>query len=482
MNHSKNNNQKRSKMHFDVIVVGSGPAGVHATYPLIEAGLKVAIIDGGLDSKKQDKKIDSFSDANLMKSSHAYDLVRESSHAFNKTYQLLRIKSNIEIIQTLARGGLSEYWHGICDFLTEKELLKIGLPVGDIKREYKEIAGRIKLNAQADLDFHSKLLLAELRSKNNFSSKVYQAPLVFPYRTSSHIEDLKRFKNFTYVPNQLVITVKEEERHVKIKTASIDKSKEIVVSADFLILAAGSINTTRILLRSFNLFDYKTTFLTKAHYLIACLHLRTLIKRKRIEESDLGQLVISSKEITQGLTNFFIQLYRFNPLVIHKVLHYIPLPRILASFFLSIISPSFMIADIRFPAFESKNKFCQLKKEKNGKDVLEISFQESNKEMVSHKNEVNKIVQQLRVLGLLSLKKVNDYTTAHYAGGVPFQQKKGKLSVDMKGKLHQAARIYVADSSTWRALPARPIALTIMANAARVGKNVLKNFNFLQRK
>lgn len=467
---------------FDVIVVGSGPAGVHAAYPLVEAGLQVAIIDGGLDSKKQDKEIGDFSDANLMESSHAYDLVRNSSHVFNKTYQLLGIKSNIEIIQSLARGGLSEFWHGICDFFTEEELAGVGLPINEIKREYKEIARRIKLKTQADLDFHAQLLLAESKNKDNLNSKVYQAPLAFPYRTSLCIDDLKRFKNFIYIPNQLVFTVKEKEQNVEIKTASIDQSKEVTMKTNFLILAAGSINTTRILLRSFNLFNYKTTFLTKAHYLIACLHPRTLIKRRHIEQSDSGQLVISSKETSRGLGIFFIQLYRFNPLVVHKVLQYIPLPKYLASFLLSIISPLLMIADIRFPAFESKNKFCRLKKEGNKKDVLEISFRESSKELTDRKSEISKVVQQLRVLGLFSLKKVNDYTTAHYAGGVPFQQKEGKLSVDVKGKLHQAKRVYVADSSTWRALPAKPIALTIMANASRVGKNVLKNFNFSAKK
>ena len=32
---------------FDVIVVGSGPAGVSAAFPLVEAGLKVLLVDGG---------------------------------------------------------------------------------------------------------------------------------------------------------------------------------------------------------------------------------------------------------------------------------------------------------------------------------------------------------------------------------------------------------------------------------------------------
>src|SRR5213593_3987749 len=32
---------------FDVIVVGSGPAGVSAAFPLIEAGVRVLMVDGG---------------------------------------------------------------------------------------------------------------------------------------------------------------------------------------------------------------------------------------------------------------------------------------------------------------------------------------------------------------------------------------------------------------------------------------------------
>jgi flavin-dependent dehydrogenase len=32
---------------FDVIIVGSGPAGVSAAYPLVQSGIKVLMVDGG---------------------------------------------------------------------------------------------------------------------------------------------------------------------------------------------------------------------------------------------------------------------------------------------------------------------------------------------------------------------------------------------------------------------------------------------------
>lgn len=467
---------------FDVVIVGSGPAGVNAAYPLVEAGLQVAIIDGGLDSKKKDKQLNNFSDINLSETSNAYNLLRKSSYVFNKTYQHLKIQSEIEIIQSLAKGGLSEIWHGISDFFSKEELERTGLPALEILKEYKEVARRVKLTTQAQLDLHSILLLESAKGKIHLKDKVYRAPLVFKHRTGSFIEDFKRSKNFTYIPNQVVINIRDKTKHVKIQSFSIDTLRGSTISARYVILAAGSINTTRILLRSLNLFNYKTTFLTKAQYITVCLLPRILFKKNKqisssLKKVRLGQIVMSSNEVKQGLGAFFIQFYRFNPAAIDKALKYIPLPKYIVLPFLSILIPSIMIADVRFPAFESKKKFLVLRKEKNKKDILEISFKQSREELRDHKDKLSKIARQLRSLGLFRFKVMNGITAPHYAGGVPFTTIPGKLSTDRNGKLHQANRIYIADSSTWRALPAKPPALTIMANASRVGKNVLRKFH-----
>jgi len=466
-----------SNKGFDVVVVGSGPAGVNAAYPLVKAGLRVVIIDGGLDSKKKDKQLNDFSDINLSETSNAYELIRDNSYVFNKTYELLKIKSEIEVIQSLAKGGLSEYWHGICDFFSPAELDRIGLPVKEIQKEYQEVSKQIKLKPSLPLDIHSKLILKASESKINLQSTVYRLPSAADYCSSSSIDSLKKFKNFTYIPNQLVYKVKDKEKFVEIYSISISKQLELITQTSFLILAAGSINTTRILLRSFNLFGYKTTFLTKAHYVTACLQPRTLLKKINYKQVIIGQLAMSSNEIDQGLDAFFIQLFRFNPLAVTKALKYIPLPKLIALALLSIMAPSLVVADIRLPAFETRDKFCRLKRESNGQDTLEIVFRETGTELENHQVKLKKIMQQLRELGLLPLKTGSDYVTAHYAGGAPFQDKAGKLSVDANSKLHQAKRIYVADSSAWRALPAKSPTLTIMAHASWVGKVVARKVN-----
>jgi hypothetical protein len=65
--------------------------------------------------------------------------------------------------------------------------------------------------------------------------------------------------------------------------------------------------------------------------------------------------------------------------------------------------------------------------------------------------------------GLLPLvkKRFPDGSASHYAGGV---------KVDQNGQFKEG--VYVADSSGWKALPAKPIAITIMANANRIGTHI----------
>lgn len=464
---------------FDVVVVGSGPAGTNAAYPLVKAGLKVAIIDGGLDSGKQDRQLNEFFEAKLTKTSHYYDLMEKHSYIFNKTYQLLKLQSNIEIIQTLAKGGLSEFWNGICDFFTSEELKATGLPVNEVQAAYKEVIRRIKLKSQNDLGAHGNLLLHTSKRNILSNNAVYQVAVAYNYKGSNDIEEFKKNKNFTYLPNQVVVTVKEKTNFIEIKSLSIGKERknaELFSRARYVILAAGSLNTTRILLRSLELFNYKTTFLTKAHYLVACLHPRTIGKRNLGKKLNTGQLVMLSDVADQKVKAVFTHLYEFNPTALSKILKYIPLPKFIALFLLSFISPSIMIADIRFPVFEAKNKWCMLKRESKNNDIFEIFFQESDEEINEQKRNYHKVIKVLGSLGLFPLRTVRDHITSHYAGGVPYQKIPGKLSSDINGKLHQASRIYIADSSTWKALPAKPPTLTIMANASRVGKNVLKNF------
>lgn len=456
------------KSYYDVVVVGSGPAGVNAAYPLVQAGLKVAIVDGGLESG--DRQNSKSLTHHIKKVSNPYDLLMKTGYVFTKTYQLLKVQGNIDIVQSLAKGGLSEIWHGMCDYFTPDELAKIGLPIKEMEKEYAQTAKRSGVSSSHALDFHCQTLA------DKGGNRVYKLPLLYPYRTSSVIDTLERYKNFTYIPKNLVLRVKETLGNTETETISVEGRNKSLIQSQYLILAAGAVNTTRILLQSFRLYNYKVPFLTKGHTMVVCFHPRTLWSLDKSSLSNLGQVALTCDSQEKGLDAYFVQFYRCNPFASEMALQYIPLPKPLARFLFSLISPFLVIADIRFPTFKSNSKYCLLKKGKDSSSAgtLEVFLKYTDEEQAQHKAQLKKIMGKLWLLGLIPFKKVNGDITSHYAGGVPVGEYTEKLSSEPTGKLHQGKRIYVADSASWKALPGKPPTLTIMANASRVGKNVLR--------
>jgi hypothetical protein len=57
---------------------------------------------------------------------------------------------------------------------------------------------------------------------------------------------------------------------------------------------------------------------------------------------------------------------------------------------------------------------------------------------------------------------------------VPFDDKKGMISLFKNGRIRNTENIFVADGSGFNYLPAKGITLTLMANAHNVAVNSIK--------
>jgi hypothetical protein len=131
--------------------------------------------------------------------------------------------------------------------------------------------------------------------------------------------------------------------------------------------------------------------------------------------------------------------------------------------------PSIVIADVRFPAFRTKEVNLLLKEDKK---TIKITLSRDYTLGKDTATKLKSIRKFLRKLSLIPLKTV--YTplgsTVHYAGGAYFSDTpENLLSTKQDGSLWINDKIYLADSCTWKALPPKPPALTIMANARRIG-------------
>lgn len=150
---------------FDVVIIGSGPAGVSAAFPLVKAGLNVLMVDGGnspnqappqdnylswrgSDSRQFErmigddlyalKKIDSAS-PKLRVPSMGY--VFEGFHHVNKI-----INSDFLGFGSLASGGLSNAWGCGVAALGDSDLMDYPFSLADLKSSYEEVALRIGIS------------------------------------------------------------------------------------------------------------------------------------------------------------------------------------------------------------------------------------------------------------------------------------------------------------------------------------------------
>ena len=167
--------------HVDAVIVGSGPAGVSAAFPLIEAGMQVIMLDGGKSQRTLppnqaylDARITSTdqhdwmigSDFHALRSHQALSpkmRVPTHSHVFSDFNKLNRINpSDFVAIGSLAPGGLSNAWGcGVAKY-SPNDLSAYPFPSSDLELSYRRVAKRIGISGSVNDDLSNYFSLDEL--------------------------------------------------------------------------------------------------------------------------------------------------------------------------------------------------------------------------------------------------------------------------------------------------------------------------------
>lgn len=150
---------------FDVIIIGSGPAGVSAAFPLVNAGLRVLMVDGGKKAQEPPptenflswRANDAFQARRMVgQQFHALKMheavspklrVPSLSYVFDQFNEENRIKSeNFITIGSLATGGLSNAWGCGAACLSSSELMSLPFPSTEMVDSYAAVAKRVGIS------------------------------------------------------------------------------------------------------------------------------------------------------------------------------------------------------------------------------------------------------------------------------------------------------------------------------------------------
>ena len=422
-------------------------------------------------------------------------------------------------LQSLAQGGLGGAWGAGSPPFSAADLA--GFPIGldDLQPHYEVVADRIGVSGARDdlmpflgpmfamqppveVDSNGEGILRRYATQRTALNKVGTflghariAMLSRPhrgreanhyrdmdfwsdagksvYRPQWTLEELQTFPGFSLVSRRLVRSFQERDNgEVVVTAANVDGSGTEQHRARSLVLAAGTLGTTRIVLRSLGHVGRRVPIVCNPHTYAALLNLNTLGEPLRDDRHSMAQFCLV--HAPQGPTRPFTvgHFYSYRSLLLFRLIKDAPLPVRESLAVMRHLSPSLGALILQHRDTPSPSKYCSLGA---GEDAaLDIEYSLSSGEQQQIDRVEADITRGLRKLRCIKLKTMRPGHAAsvHYAGTLPMSAKDEELTTDREGRLHRTKRVYVADGSVFPSLPSKGLTFTMMANADRIGCHV----------
>jgi hypothetical protein len=434
------------------------------------------------------------------------------------------VSHSFQAVESFAKGGLGGAWGAVAFPFLDNELVNAGLVPGELRPHYEVVAKRIGISGCQDdleplrgviqpllpaleIDRNAEMILSryerrreEFQREGVYMGRPLMATLSQPlgereaqpyhdmdfwsnrgrsvYNPDTTVNELERHENFSYRDGRLVESFTEEQEGVSVRAKSLARDEQEVFTARRLILAAGALGTGRIVLRSLGKYDVPVPLTCNMHLYIPCLHYRSLGKSPKDRCHSLAQLTIIYDPSGNRDHLVQAQLYSCRSLLLYKLLKESPLPFRESLRAMRSLLASMIVFVIQFEDYQTAGKTCALRRGQNaGQDYLHIEYEPSVESVRRAKEGVKVLRRFMRRLGCLPLRSVEPGygSSVHYASLLPISGEEKPLTTEPSGRLRGTRQVYIADGAALAYLPAKGLTLTLMANANRVGQNVVND-------
>ncbi len=418
------------------------------------------------------------------------------------------------VSMSLARGGLGAGWSaGVFPF-TDDELADGGVGLAELRPHYDAVAERIGVCGEHDdleasfpsspsmmppleVDRSSELILGHYareraalnasgfflgrarlavctrrhreRGPHEYLDMDYWADLDRSvYRPQWTLEELQTAPNFTYLDRRFVQTFAESGGTVRVRTTHADTGADETHTGAALVLAAGTLGTARLVLRSLGLHDVRVPLLCNPYAYVPTLNLGMLRRSAPERRYSLAQLtavlrVPGAQRIVQA------QVFSYRSLLTFKLMKETPLAYREALRILRVLIPKFAILGIHHEDRPAPGKYCVLRR--GEPDQLDIAYHPTDEEEQTHAADRRLLLRCFRRLGLVPLRTMlpGHGASLHYAGTFPIRPEGGDLTCDLDCRLRASRAVYLADGSIFPWIPPKGLTFNLMASADRVG-------------
>jgi choline dehydrogenase-like flavoprotein len=299
------------------------------------------------------------------------------------------------------------------------------------------------------------------------------------YRPRFTVEELRRYPNFSYERPWMVHLFREPQGTGIVEVLAVESSTDeaAAFTAKRLVLAAGTLGSARIVLRSLEAYGRRVQLVENPHIYIPFLNLSMLgapAPARRHSLTQAGLMFVPP----DGAPPVYGELHVYRSLMLFKLAKesFLPVPQ--ARRILRELMNAFLIAVIEHADYPTPDKWCVLQRGRPGEpDVLEVSYRMEAEAIERQHAAERQIRRQLRRLGCLPIGRIDPGHGAsiHYGGTVPMSAADRELTVTPECRLRGTRRVFLADGSVFPYLPAKPLTFSLMANADRVGTIVAQD-------
>ncbi len=515
----------------DVVIVGSGPAGVSAAFPLLDAGLRVVLVDGGrdvqvpalggpfLERRLADARQWEWMVGRDFHALRQLDAVspkfRVPAHApvFDGFASANRIVSkDFVAVGSLATGGLSNAWGCGVACLSAEELASFPLGATEMRDSYRSVAMRIGISGGAGDDL-SEFFGLDAWSQAPLAMDELQGGLFRRYmrgagRTRRHGLRLGRARMATLsaamgdrlscdlsgnclwgCQRRALYCSTEDLRALQCRPGFVYRPGFIVEDVAWdgsragvhgrtalgrerlhgrrVVLAAGTLASTRLALSAI---DHRAAVPMQSCPTAAfLLWLPMHLGRARQAAFGLGQLAFALD--LPSLGEAYGALFSTTGIPLGEFARFLPVGRRSALDVLEPLLASCIVGNVFLPG-SLMDATLQL----DAQGSLQVSGRFRD-EVAGLMDDVRRrLAASFRALGAIllpgSFRLGRPGSDIHYAASLPMCMSPHVGQTDAFGALVGAPGIHVVDGASLPFLPAKPHTLTIMANADRIGRHV----------
>jgi choline dehydrogenase-like flavoprotein len=513
----------------DVTIVGSGPAGVSAAFPLVQAGFKVLMVDGGrkasLETSSNRFLTERFNNTAQWKwmigsdfsAIQKFDAVSPKlrvpiyDYVFDDFLAVNHIEAKDFIaVGSLARGGLSNAWGCGVARLSAHELASFPFTESEIIHSYELVTRRIGVSGANEDDLsdyfgldtwsqppiamdrlHDHLLKkyrlsqfslnhlgfrlgrsrvavlsqedGERKACDTSGSCLWGCHRNALYSATVDIAKLMKYENFYYRSGFIIEEIGHYQGILSVQGTDFDNTRR--VTSKRIMLATGTLATTRLALKALNYYDVRC--LQSSPTAAFLLWLPRMLSNPRVESFGLGQLSYSLQ--LNNEVSAFGSTFSTLGIPMTEFVRYLPLGRRYGIDLLKYLLSSCLVGNVFLPGNLS-NSTVQL----GGDGILRITggYHDAVQGLMSE------VVRRLRKvywkcgawLLPMSFTIGKPGADIHYASTLPMRVKPRLGETDKQGELFGLPGVYIIDGASLSTLSEKSHTLTIMANADRIAR------------